>query len=325
MRVTTNPALPVATLLFGLLLLPLAAMAQTSAAASSITITNPKFSTPMIACAMGYAYDGSGDCSAPEQNFNASTGFGWTLATPPISGQGGDGLTGPNSLFFPPSFSGLPFTQAVFLQGTNNALSQVISGFSAGAKYTLSFYLGSRFHAAPDDGNQTVEALIDGRVIGTWALSSFTPFELKSASFTVTTAGSHTLEFEGLTTGDHTAFLSDVSISTPPPCTLSDAASYSATTSTLTMKFTIGNNLGGPAIWNAWLTYADPQGTDPDTMQLLFSTLQPTTNPPKTITKSFGLPKEGTVGVLSTLSTAKKGIACSSWVQVMTGTDPLSP
>lgn len=114
----------------------------------------------------------------------------------------------------------------------------------------------------------------------------------------------------------------------PPPapsCTLSDAASYSASTSTLTTKFTIGNNLGTTLIWNAWLTYADPQGTDPDTMQLLFSTLQPITNPPKTITKSFGLPKEGTVGVLSTLSTAKNGIACSSWVLVNTGTDPLSP
>ena len=111
----------------------------------------------------------------------------------------------------------------------------------------------------------------------------------------------------------------------PPACTLTDAASYSATTSTLTMKFTIGNNLGGPAIWNAWLTYADPQGTSLDTMQTLFSVSQPITNPPKTVTKTFGLPKEGTVGILSTLSTTKNGIACSSWVKVNTGTDPLSP
>jgi hypothetical protein len=110
-----------------------------------------------------------------------------------------------------------------------------------------------------------------------------------------------------------------------PPCTLIDAASYNATTSTLTMKFTIGNNLGEPAIWNAWLTYADPQGTSLDTMQPLFSVSQPITNPPKVITKTFGLPKEGTVGILSTLSTTKNGIACSSWVQVTTGTDPLSP
>jgi hypothetical protein len=113
-----------------------------------------------------------------------------------------------------------------------------------------------------------------------------------------------------------------------PPCTLVDAATYNATTSTLTMKFTVGNNLGTSANWSAWLTYADPQGTNLDTMQNLFSVSQPITNPPKAITKTFGLPKEGTVGVLSTLSTphlntAKtEGIACSSWVQINTGTEP---
>ena len=117
-----------------------------------------------------------------------------------------------------------------------------------------------------------------------------------------------------------------------PPCTLTDTLSYNATTSTLTMKFTIGNSLGTAANWSAWLTYADPQGTSLDTMQFLFSVSQPTqsnTTPPKAITKTFtGLPKEGIVGVLSTLSTphlstAKtEGIACSSLVQVNTGTEP---
>jgi hypothetical protein len=115
----------------------------------------------------------------------------------------------------------------------------------------------------------------------------------------------------------------------PPSCTLSDIASYNATTGTLTMKFTVGNNLGTSANWSAWLTYADPQGTGLDTMQALFSQLEPITNPPKAITKTFaGLSKEGKVGVLSTLSTphlstAKtEGIACSSWVQINTGTEP---
>ena len=129
-----------------------------------------------------------------------------------------------------------------------------------------------------------------------------------------------------LASGEGTSWFDDVSV-TPgliyPPCTLSDTASYQATTSTLTMKFTVGNNLGTTAIWNAWLTYADPQGTDLDTMQTLFSVSQPITNPPKTITKTLaGLPKEGNVGVLSTLSTPLKGIACSSWVYVNTGTEP---
>jgi len=114
----------------------------------------------------------------------------------------------------------------------------------------------------------------------------------------------------------------------PQPCTLTDVLSYNATTSTLTMKFTVGNNLGTSANWSAWLTYADPQGTNLDTMQTLFSVSQPITNL-KAITKTFtGLPKEGNVGVLSTLSTphlstAKtEGIACSSWVQINTGTEP---
>ena len=108
----------------------------------------------------------------------------------------------------------------------------------------------------------------------------------------------------------------------PPPCTLSDTPTYNATTSILTMNFTIGNNLGTTAAWNAWLTYADPQGTNPDTMQNLFSVLQPVTNPPKSITKTLSLPKEGRVGVLSTLTTPANGIACQSWVLVNTGTDP---
>jgi hypothetical protein len=108
----------------------------------------------------------------------------------------------------------------------------------------------------------------------------------------------------------------------PKPCTLSDTLSYNATTDVLTMKFTVGNNLG-TAHWSAWLTYADPQGADVDTIQNLFSVSQPVTNPAKAITKTVtALPKEGIVGVLSTLSTTAHGIACSSWVQISTGTDP---
>jgi hypothetical protein len=98
----------------------------------------------------------------------------------------------------------------------------------------------------------------------------------------------------------------------PPSCTLTDAATYDASSSTLTMNFTVGNTY--PTTWNAWLTYQK-------TMTHLFSIAQPITVPPKKITKTkTGLPKEGKVGVLSTLTTPAKGIACSSWVQVNTGT-----
>jgi hypothetical protein len=88
------------------------------------------------------------------------------------------------------------------------------------------------------------------------------------------------------------------------------------------MNFRVGNNF--PAAWSAWLTYADPQGTAQDTMETLFSAPQKITVPPRSISKKVlhSVPKEGTVGILSTLTTAKKGIACSSWVQIDTGTEP---
>jgi hypothetical protein len=184
------------------------------------TIVNFDFGAVPIMCGADYAYQGTTGCSAPpapHQDYNSTPGFGWTLS---VSG----GLTGPGTSFLPPPFSGLPFTQAVFLQGQNSFVSQEIGGFLAGS-YTLSFYLGSRYASGQYDGNQTVEALIDGNVFGTWALTSFTPFTLETVPFTVSTDGIHTLEFMGINYGDHTAFLSDVSIvptgsMTPEPSSL---------------------------------------------------------------------------------------------------------
>jgi len=97
----------------------------------------------------------------------------------------------------------------------------------------------------------------------------------------------------------------------PPSCTLTDTATYDATTSTLTMAFTEGNNYA--AVWHTWLNY---QGT----MTQLFSVAQPITVPPATVTKTATLAKEGEVAVISTLTTATRGITCSSYVKVATGT-----
>ena len=192
-----------------------------SVALGEPVIVNFDFGAVPVVCGQGYAYQTlGGDCASipPQQDFNNAPGFGWTFIT-----AGGSGLTGPNSAFDPPSFGGLPFSQAVFLQGNGNPISQSIGGFSAGGNYTLSFYLGSRYRSGLTDGNQTVEALIDGNAIGSWALTSFAPFLLEDATFTISTGGSHTLEFLGLNSGDHTAFLSDVSITpraTPEPSSL---------------------------------------------------------------------------------------------------------
>ena len=98
----------------------------------------------------------------------------------------------------------------------------------------------------------------------------------------------------------------------PPSCTLADTLSYNPTTSTLTMNFTVGATYG--TIWNAWLT-------DQTTMTRLFSTAQPVTVPPANIVKTTTLaPNKGEVGVISTLTTTTKGIACSSLAKVATGT-----
>jgi hypothetical protein len=96
-----------------------------------------------------------------------------------------------------------------------------------------------------------------------------------------------------------------------PACTLKDSLSYDASTSTLTMNFTEGNT--AVDTWNAWLTYQN-------TMTNLFTVSQPITNPAVPITKTATLSPEGTVGVVSTLTTSKKGIICSVYTQVNTGT-----
>jgi hypothetical protein len=97
----------------------------------------------------------------------------------------------------------------------------------------------------------------------------------------------------------------------PPKCALTDALKYNATSSTLTMTFTLGTPEA--VTWNAWLT-------SQNTMQSLWSVPQPITEPAVSITKTHVLAKAGKVGVLSTLTTPTKGITCSNFVLVNTGT-----
>ncbi len=97
----------------------------------------------------------------------------------------------------------------------------------------------------------------------------------------------------------------------PTTCSLKDPLSYNAATGTLTMNFTVGTPYA--VTWNAWLT-------SENAMQSLFSVSQPITEPPVTVTMTEALAKSGKVGVLSTFTTATKGITCSSWTMVNTGT-----
>jgi hypothetical protein len=192
----------------------LAVLLMAPVAFAQPTIVNFDFGAVRILCSNGYAYESpTSYCwwDYPMQKYNSTPGFGWTLSLTNYFFSGA-GLTGPNTIFSPPPFTGLPFNQAAYLQGKGSFVWQAVEGFTAG-KYTLSLYLGSRYASGGfDDGNQTVMALIDDKVVGTWVLSSFAPFTLVTASFTVTTNGKHTVEFLGTKAGDHTAFLSYVTI-----------------------------------------------------------------------------------------------------------------
>lgn len=97
----------------------------------------------------------------------------------------------------------------------------------------------------------------------------------------------------------------------PTPCTIKDAPHYDATSGTLTMNFTLATPVA--ATWNAWLTTGN-------SIQSLWSTSEPITEPPVTITKTHSLAKSGKVGVLSTFTTPTGGINCSNWVTINTGT-----
>jgi len=95
----------------------------------------------------------------------------------------------------------------------------------------------------------------------------------------------------------------------PTKCVLKDTLTYSS--GTLTMDFTLGTPYA--VTWNAWLVSGN-------TLQPLWSQAQPVTEPEVTITKTHAVPQSGVVGVLSTLTTPKKGITCSSWTVANTGT-----
>jgi hypothetical protein len=202
------------------------------APADSLTVVNANFGNAAVQCSSGYAYQSytGGNCGSPydpQQGFNSSLGIGWTFA--PVSNMLGAGLTNPNTTFEPPPFAGLPFGVAAFLQGNTAAFGQTITGFVPDGLYTLHFYLGSRYTYGGYSGNQTVEATIDGQVVGTWALTSNAPFTFRSASFTAGTGGSHILEFVGTVSGDETAFVSGVNLETRDGLTVSPSTGVPGT------------------------------------------------------------------------------------------------
>jgi hypothetical protein len=201
--------------------LALGALALSVARAESPTIVNPNFSAVPVQCSEGSAYqsDPGGTCESvyPEQDFNTEAGIGWAFTPYQASGPGigGPGITEPNSGFNPPPFTGLPFSQAAYLQN-HSLIYQKITGFVLGQVYKLTLYLGSRYSSGGTNGNQIVVATLDGKPIGVWRLTSFTPFVLQTAFFKAPSGGSHILGFQGIVGGttstSSTGFFSGVSI-----------------------------------------------------------------------------------------------------------------
>ena len=142
-------------------------LAFAGSAFAQINIANFDFGSVPVICGSGIAFGYQGPYERcqwpyPFQNFNAAPGFGWTLNMAPSELRGGQsGVTAPNGAFNLPPFDGLPFSQAGLLQDHGGHISQAIGGFTPG-NYVLSFYLGSRYRDPPYDGNQNVQALVDG-------------------------------------------------------------------------------------------------------------------------------------------------------------------
>jgi hypothetical protein len=127
---------------------------------------------------------------------------------------------------------------------------------------------------------------------------------------TINFAGGDTVDLQLFETGSAGYFVG-TNMSLTPVCILTDTPTYSASTGTLTMKFTLGTPVA--AMWNGWITVDN-------TIQLLWSQSQASTGLPITVTKTHALTKSGEIGVLSTLTTSTTGITCSSWQTVNTGT-----
>lgn len=97
----------------------------------------------------------------------------------------------------------------------------------------------------------------------------------------------------------------------PPNCSLKDTFTYNAASGILTMNYTLVTPVA--ATWNGFLT-------SQNTVQQSWTQSLPITDTAVTIPQTLAVPRSGRVGVLSTLTTPTKGITCSSWTLINTGT-----
>lgn len=168
-----------------------AAVSNTSAA--NLAIPNSGFETPVV---------GAGQ-------------FQYTPSSGSWSWSAGSGVSGNGSGFTANNPNAPEGAQVGILQG-GAAISQQISGFSAGITYTLRFHAAQRNYA---QAGQNWNVQVNGTVVGTFAPpQSAQTYTEYTANFT-TTAGTKELKFQGVNSagGDNTAFIDNVRIEFTPP------------------------------------------------------------------------------------------------------------
>jgi hypothetical protein len=357
MRVSTNFALPLSAVLFGLLLIPRAALAQATVADC------PNEPTQGVPIASGYVYAGAncrlntpGDVDGFVFSANAGDTYQLTLGYQSGATNVCLQLYDPNSAPIIPktctSGNGIVNEQTLTTTGKYTILVTEQGG-QAVDSYALSL---ERINPLPPDElpiglSQEVIGTIaapteqnvftfHGATTGTYEVTltytggpvnaciylyypgTTTPSPLSKC----TSANSYPFQFMPPQDGTYMLLINGagndgtvsynlevaciLGICPPVPyCKLADTLSYAS--GTLTMNFTIDNSYA--TTWSAWLTYQN-------TMVPLFSVTQPITASPAHIPKTTTLSSpEGNVGVLSTLTTPKNGIVCSSWAQIQTG------
>jgi hypothetical protein len=359
MKRLTKFAVPLAALLFGILLVPRAALAQAHVADCP---TEPQTGVPI---ASGDTFYGS-NCTLYTPGdidgftFSANSGDTYQFALGYQSGPTNVCLTlyENSSTIIPQTCTngnGIVIEKTLTTTGTYVLeVTEPTGGGQAVDSYALSL---ERINPFPPDAQPiTLSHVVDGTIAAPTEQNAFTFYGATTGTYQVTitytsgpinaciylyypgTTTASTLsgctngasyEFQFTPTQNDTYMLlvngagNDATLTynlevscllgtctqpPPPPCTLKDAASYSA--GTLTMNFTVGNT--SATTWNVWLTYEN-------TLTQLFSVSQPITNPPVVISKTATLSPSGIAGVLTTLTTSAKGIICSNYTQVNTG------
>ncbi len=163
-------------------------------AASSAAVSDSGFETPSVSSATG------GSSSDP-------TGSPWTFS-------GTSGIAGNSSSLTTGNPNAPEGIQLAYLQGTGS-MSQSIA-FQAGT-YVVTFDAAQSAKVA---SQQTIDVLIDGKVLGTVTPKNTTYEAYSSDSFTIATAGNHTLTFQGTlpsSGGSNTTFLDAVTITAGQP------------------------------------------------------------------------------------------------------------